>query len=72
MLRPVHQQVLDLLSWSLGFLQIFGEPNWLEPQLRKHEAGEVAWPFSLAWVLVESAPNSCFWGGTQVEAILVL
>jgi len=28
--------------------------------------------FSLAWVLVESAPNPCFWGGTQAKAILVL
>ena len=61
-----------MLSWSLGFLQIFGELNWLEPQLRKHEAGEAAWPFLLAWVLVESAPNSCFWNGTQAKAILGL
>jgi len=28
--------------------------------------------FSLAWVLVESTPNPCFWGGTQAKAILVL
>ena len=61
-----------MLSWSLGFLQIFGEPNWSEPQLRKHEAGEVACLFPLAWVPGESALNSCLWGETQAKAILVL
>jgi len=34
--------------------------------------GGVAWPFPLAWVLGESALNSCLWGGTQAKAILVL
>ena len=43
-----------------------------ELQLSEHEVGEVAWPFSLAWASGESALNSCFWGGTQAKAILVL
>ena len=32
----------------------------------------MAWPFPLAWVLVESALNSHPWSGTQAKAILVL
>ena len=43
-----------------------------ELQLSEYEAGAVAWPFPLAWVLGESALNSCLWGGTQAKAILVL
>ena len=30
----------------------------------------MAWPFPLAWVLVESALNSHPWSGTQAKAIL--
>jgi len=31
-----------------------------------------AWLFPLAWVPVESTPNSCLLGRTQAKAILVL
>ena len=44
----------------------------MEPQLRKHEAGEGAWPFPLVWASGESALNPCLWGGTQAKAILGL
>lgn len=43
-----------------------------ELQLSEHKAREVAWPFPLAWVPGESAPNSCLLGRTQAKAILVL
>lgn len=32
----------------------------------------MAWPFPLAWALVESTPNPCLSGGTQAKAILGL
>lgn len=41
-------------------------------QLSEHAVGEGAWPFPLAWVLVESTLNSCLLGRTQAKAILVL
>ena len=49
-----------------------GRIECFELQLSEYEAGAVAWPFPLAWVLGESALNSCLWGGTQAKAILVL
>jgi len=49
-----------------------GRIERFELQLSEYEAGAVAWPFPLAWVLGESALNSCLWGGTQAKAILVL
>ena len=50
---------------------IGGGIGCFELQLSEHEVGEGAWPFPLAWVPGESAPNSCFLGGTQAKAILV-
>ena len=48
-----------------------GRIECFELQLSEHKAREVAWLFPLAWVPVESTPNSCLWGGTQAKAILV-
>lgn len=51
---------------------IGGGIECFELQLSEHEVGEIAWPFPLAWVPGESAPNPCRLGRTQAKAILVL
>jgi len=51
---------------------IGGGIGCFELQLSEHEVGEGAWPFPLAWVPGESAPNSCLLGRTQAKAALGL